>query len=176
VKGKVLAHEDSQANGATEAKGFVMAVAQAYGEPAALEAGAEVHHPEHLHAVRRHGVFFPHHANLAKAEGFDQLLDDGDMWNWFVRCCASWRWHSGQFLSGELVAVGAQRHGRGGRGNLGSSGFNRLVLLNKICFLHGISSKRKSGKLADGVHPSAAPQSGVPLPAARRPMALDSFV
>ena len=50
-----------------------MAVPQAYSEPAPLETGAEVHHAEHLHAIRRNGILLPHHADLAKAEGFDQL-------------------------------------------------------------------------------------------------------
>ena len=49
-EGKVLAHEDSQANGAAQPKTLVMAVAQADGEPASIEAGAEAHHSEHHHA------------------------------------------------------------------------------------------------------------------------------
>ena len=51
MKRQVLAHEDSQANGAAKPEALIMAVAQPYGEPAPLEAGAQVHHPEHLHAV-----------------------------------------------------------------------------------------------------------------------------
>ena len=51
-----------------------MAVPQAYREPAPLEAGAEVHYAEHLHAIRRNGVLISHHADLAEAEGLDQLF------------------------------------------------------------------------------------------------------
>ena len=81
VKREVLADKDSQANGATQPKALVMAVPQADGEPASLEAGAQVHDAEHLHAIRRDGIFLPHHANLAKAEGFDQFFHHRDMRN-----------------------------------------------------------------------------------------------
>ena len=70
-----------------------MAVPQAYRETAALESGTQVHHPEHLHAVRGYRVLLPYHANLAKAEGFDQLLDHGDMGNRFVSGCGRRRLH-----------------------------------------------------------------------------------
>jgi hypothetical protein len=30
----------------------------------------EVEDPKHLHAIRRDGIFFVHHADVAKAEGF----------------------------------------------------------------------------------------------------------
>ena len=87
MKGKVLAHEDSQANGAAQAERLVVAVPQADCESASIESGAQVHYSEHLHAVVRDGVLFPHYANLSKAESFDQLLDDGDVGNRFDGHC-----------------------------------------------------------------------------------------
>ena len=87
VKGKVLADEDSQANGAAQAERLVVAVPQADCESASIESGAQVHYSEHLHAVVRDGVLFPHYANLSKAESFDQLLDDGDVGNGFDGHC-----------------------------------------------------------------------------------------
>ena len=114
VERKVLANEDPQSDGAAQPERLVMAVPQADGETASLKARAQVHHAEHPHPVGRNGVFLLHHANLAKAEGFDQLFHHGDVGNGFVGCCARWRCHSGQFLPGQLRAVGAQRHGWSG--------------------------------------------------------------
>jgi hypothetical protein len=52
----------SQANGTTQSKTVVMAVSQADAKPAPIEVRTQIHHTEHLHAVGRDGVFFPHHA------------------------------------------------------------------------------------------------------------------
>src|SRR5271157_5108015 len=140
VKREVLAHEDSQANGATQPKALVMAVPKAYRETAAIEAGAQIHHAKHSHPVGRNGVFLPHHANLAKSESFDQLLHHGDMRNGFVGCCGRWRSHSGQFLPSQLCAIGAQSHGRSW-GRYGAENRpNWLILLDKGCLLHRSSS------------------------------------
>jgi hypothetical protein len=70
VKRKVLANEDSQSDGAAKPEGFVVTVPQADGETAAIEPGAQVHHPEHPHPVGGYCILLPHKANLAKAEGF----------------------------------------------------------------------------------------------------------
>src|SRR5664279_4229503 len=124
VKREILAHEDSQANGATQPKALVMAVPKAYRETAAIEARAQVHH-----------------ADLAKAKSFDQLLDHGDVGNWFVGCCPHGRCHPGQFFPSQLGAVGAQSHGRSW-GRYGAENCpNWLILLDKGCLLHRNSSK-----------------------------------
>jgi hypothetical protein len=127
-------------------------------KPASLEAGTEIHHAEHLHAVGRDGVFLPYHANLSEAERFDQLLDDGNVGNGFVGCCGRRCRHAGQFFPRQLRAVGTQRHGW-------SRGWSRadndpywLVLPDNVCLLHRISSKngkRKNSRRRDS--PAALP-------------------
>src|SRR5215469_11228865 len=121
-----------------------MAIPQAYGEPAPLEAGAQVHHTEHLHAVGRNGVLLPHYADLAEAEGLDQFLHHGNVGNGFVGGCRRRRLHPGEFIPSELRAVGAQGHGRR-RGLRGAENYpNWLVLLDNWYLLHCVSSKNRN--------------------------------
>ena len=65
-------------------KQLIVAVSQSDREPAALKSVGQVHHPEHLHPVRRNGVFLPDYANLPEAESFDQLLNHLDVRDRFV--------------------------------------------------------------------------------------------
>src|SRR5215469_8510644 len=48
MKGEVLEHEHSQSNSAAQAERLVVAVVQAHGRAASVEARAQVHHPETL--------------------------------------------------------------------------------------------------------------------------------
>src|SRR6516164_789724 len=68
---EVFTHKHSDSDYATEPEALIVAVPQSKCEPASLEAGTQVHHAEHLHAVRRDGVFLLNHADPAEAEGFD---------------------------------------------------------------------------------------------------------
>ena len=61
-----------------------MRVPDADREPASFHLGFEIKDTEHLHAVERHGIFFVHHTDVAKAEGFNQRLNDRVMRHWFM--------------------------------------------------------------------------------------------
>ena len=67
LKGKVLEHEDSQADGTIQPKTLVMAVPQADSKTASVKAGAQVRHAKHAHAIGRHGIFLTHRADLTEA-------------------------------------------------------------------------------------------------------------
>jgi hypothetical protein len=54
-------------------------VADAYREPASFHLSLEIEHAKHLHAVERDRVFLIHHADVAKAEGFNQRLNNDVM-------------------------------------------------------------------------------------------------
>ena len=71
-----------------------MTVAQADGEAAPVEAGTQVHHSEHLHAVRGYRVLLPDDTNLSEAERFDQLLHNRDVRDRLVRRCGCRRDHA----------------------------------------------------------------------------------
>src|SRR3989338_11585423 len=64
---------------------FVVAVPDPDREPAALDLRFEVQDAEHLHAVRGHGVFILHDADVAEAESLKQRLNDLVMWNRTMR-------------------------------------------------------------------------------------------
>ena len=91
-------------------------------------------------------------------------------------CCGRRRRHSGEFVPGQLGAVGAQRHGRSW-GRYGAENCpNWLILLYNGLFLasyflqNGNREKPADNEVCD------SPEWVVPLPAARRPTASDVFV
>jgi hypothetical protein len=46
--------------------------------------GLKVEHAKHPHAVERDRILFIHHTDVAKAEGFNQGLNDDVMGHWLV--------------------------------------------------------------------------------------------
>ncbi|PYV97235.1 MAG: hypothetical protein DMG89_15410 [Acidobacteria bacterium] len=63
---------------------FIVRVADANREPASFHLGLKVEHAKHFHAVERDCILFIHHADVAKAEGFNQCLNDDVMGHRFV--------------------------------------------------------------------------------------------
>jgi len=53
-------------------------------EPAAFHLGLKVEYTKYLHAVERDRIFFIHHADVAKTQGFNQRLNDDVMGHWFM--------------------------------------------------------------------------------------------
>src|SRR5262249_12984538 len=84
---------------------LIIGVAQTEREPAAGEAGFQIHHAEHFHAVRCGGVFIPHHTDVAKAERFNQCVDHFDVWNRFEGVRARWYWKRTQLRPADLLSA-----------------------------------------------------------------------
>jgi hypothetical protein len=80
----VGADEDAQACGESQTNGFVVGVSNADREAAPLHLGFEIEHAKHLRAVRGYSIFLLYNSNVAKAQGFDQGLNDRVMWHRFV--------------------------------------------------------------------------------------------
>src|SRR6266852_4981781 len=51
---------------------------------ASFHLGLKVEHTKHLHAVERDRVLLIHYADVAKAEGFNQCLNDDVMGHWIM--------------------------------------------------------------------------------------------
>lgn len=65
-----------QACGQAETERFVVRVANADRETAAIHLGFKIENSKHLHAVIGSGIFFVHHGDVAKAQGFNQCLNN----------------------------------------------------------------------------------------------------
>lgn len=78
------ADEDAQACGESQTNGFVVRVSNADREAAPLHLGFQIEHTKHFRAIRRYSVFLLDDSNVAKAQGFDQGLDDCVMRHRFV--------------------------------------------------------------------------------------------
>ncbi len=61
-----------------------MGVANADGEPAPFHLCFEIEHAKHLHDIGRDSVLLLDDSDVAKAQGFNQRLDDGVMWHRFM--------------------------------------------------------------------------------------------
>jgi hypothetical protein len=53
-------------------------------QTASLHLRLKIENAKRLHAVVGRGIFFVHHGDVAKAQGFDQGLHDCVMWHRFV--------------------------------------------------------------------------------------------
>ncbi len=72
----MLSQTITRSDGHGEAHGFVIGVADADGEPAAVHPGFEIQNAKHFHTVGRDGVLVPDNADVPEAQRFDERLDD----------------------------------------------------------------------------------------------------
>ncbi len=87
AEGHVGAYENPQACGQAETERLVMGVANADREAASLHLGLQIENSKNLHAIVGSGIFFVHHGDVAKAQGFNQRLNDLVMRDRPVGCC-----------------------------------------------------------------------------------------
>jgi hypothetical protein len=76
AEGHVGTDKNAQTRGQAQAQRLVVRVANADREAASFHLGLQIENSKHLHAVVGSGIFFIHHCDVAKAQGFNQRLNN----------------------------------------------------------------------------------------------------